>query len=49
VLFAVLWVMHPDYVARLTDHPKGPTLIGGAVVLGSIGVLWIRRLVRIEI
>lgn len=48
VLFAVLWVMHPDYVGRLTDHPKGPTLIGSAVLLGSIGVLWIRRLVRIE-
>jgi tight adherence protein B len=48
VLFAVLWVMNPDYVGRLTGHPKGPTLIGGAIVLGSIGVLWIRRLVRIE-
>jgi tight adherence protein B len=48
VLFAVLWVMHPEYVARLTDHPKGPTLIGGAMVLGSIGTLWIRRLVRLD-
>lgn len=49
VLFAVLWVMRPDYVARLTDHPKGSTLIGAAIVMGSIGILWIRRLVRLEI
>lgn len=48
-LFGVLWLMHPEYVARLTSHPKGPTLIEGAVVLGCIGILWIRNLVRIEV
>lgn len=49
VLFGALWLMHPEYVARLTEHPKGPTLIGTAMVMGSIGILWIRRLVRIEV
>jgi tight adherence protein B len=49
VLFAVMWVMDPEYVGLLTEHPKGPTLIGIALFLGSIGVLWIRRLVRIEV
>lgn len=49
VLFAVLWVMRPQYVGMLTGHPKGATLIGSAIVMGSIGVLWIRRLVRIEV
>lgn len=48
-LFAVLWITQPDYVARLTGHPQGPKLIGGALVMASIGILWIRRLVRIEI
>lgn len=49
VLFGALWMMHPEYVARLTEHPKGPTLISIAMVMGSIGILWIRRLVRIEV
>lgn len=49
VLFAVLWGTHPEYVARLTEHPKGPTLITTAVVMGAIGILWIRKLVRIEV
>ncbi|HEY0685459.1 MAG TPA: type II secretion system F family protein [Steroidobacter sp.] len=49
VLFGIMWMMHPDYVAKLTDHPQGPTLISAAIVMGSIGILWIRRLVRIEI
>lgn len=49
VLFAVLWMMHPEYVARLTDHPRGPSLISAAVVMASIGIFWIQRLVRIEV
>lgn len=49
VLFGVLWLMHPEYVGRLTEHPKGPTLISGAVALGAIGIFWIRRLVRLEV
>jgi tight adherence protein B len=49
VLFGVLWLSDPEYVSLLTDHPKGSTLIYGAVVMGTIGVLWIRRLVRIEV
>jgi tight adherence protein B len=48
VLFGVLWVMHPDYVARLTQHPRGPTLIAVAVIMSALGILWIRKLVRIE-
>ena len=49
VLFAALWASHPEYVAKLTEHERGPTFIGTAVVMGSIGILWIRRLVRIEV
>jgi tight adherence protein B len=48
-LFAVLWATNPEYVARLLDHPRGPTLIGIAVIMGSLGILWISRLVRIEV
>lgn len=49
VLFAVLWLSHPEYVARLVDHPKGPSLIMTSVIMSAIGVLWIRKLVRIEV
>jgi tight adherence protein B len=49
VLFAAMWITNPDYVAMLVDHPRGPTLIGIAVVMGSIGIVWISKLVRIEV
>jgi tight adherence protein B len=49
VLFAALYVMDPKYIALLTEHPRGPQFIGVAVAMGSIGVLWIRKLVRIEV
>lgn len=49
VLFAALWATSPDYVARLVDHPRGPDLISAAVVMGAIGIVWISRLVRIEV
>jgi tight adherence protein B len=49
VLFGVLWLMHPEYIAILVNHPRGPTLISSAVAMGVIGLLWIRKLVRIEV
>jgi tight adherence protein B len=49
VLFAILWIGHPEYLAILTQHPLGPKLIACSVVMGTIGILWIRRLVRIEV
>ncbi|MET0656804.1 MAG: type II secretion system F family protein [Steroidobacteraceae bacterium] len=49
VLFGVFWVSQPDYVKMLTEHPKGPLLISMAVGLGTIGTLWIRRIVRIDL
>jgi len=49
VLFGILWMMHPDYLSHLTQHPMGPKLITCSIVMGTIGILWIRRLVRIEV
>lgn len=48
-LFGILWILHPDYLSHLTEHPKGPTLIYCSIFMGTIGILWIRRLVRIEV
>ena len=39
----------PSTWPELDDHPRGPTLISHAVGMGTIGILWIRRLVRIEV
>jgi len=49
VLFGILWMLHPEYLGHLVEHPKGPTLITWATVMGTVGILWIRRLVRIEV
>ncbi len=49
VLFGIMWLMQPDYITLLTEHPRGPTLIYTAIGMGTVGVLWIRRLVRIEV
>ena len=49
VLFAVIWFTSPDYLPTLLDNPLGPKLITGAVVLGVLGILWIRRIIRIRV
>lgn len=49
VLFGIMWMLHPDYLSLLTEHPKGPTLIYCAVAMGTVGIFWISRLVRIEV
>jgi Flp pilus assembly protein TadB len=33
----------------LIDNPQGPSLITGAGVLMVIGVVWMRRIIRISI
>jgi len=49
VLFAVIWLTTPDYLPRLVEDPSGYNLIFGAALLGTIGILWIRRIIRIEV
>lgn len=49
VLFGALWMSHPEYLSRLTQHAMGPKLIMCSIAMGTIGILWIRRLVRIQV
>jgi tight adherence protein B len=49
VLFVVIWLTSPDYLPMLLNNPLGPKLITGATVLGVIGILWIRRIIRIRV
>lgn len=48
-LFAMISITTPDYLPRLINDPKGHLLVGGAVVLGAVGILWIRKILRIDV
>ena len=49
VLFVVIWFTTPDYLPTLVKHPLGPRLIASATVLGILGILWIRSIIRIRV
>lgn len=48
VLFAILWIMSPDYLPPLLAHPTGQKLIMFASVMMVIGVFWMRKIIRID-
>jgi tight adherence protein B len=48
-LFALISYTSPGYLPVLTHDPLGRKLITAAVALGLVGVLWIRKLLRIEV
>jgi tight adherence protein B len=47
-LFAAMWFIAPNYLPMLTQDPLGRKLIIGAVPLAVIGILWTRRIIRIQ-
>jgi tight adherence protein B len=49
VLFAVVWVTTPSYLPMLIEDELGQRLIMVGLVLGAIGIFWVRRVVRIEV
>ncbi len=49
VLFAVLMVTSPDYLPVLVDDERGQKMIIGSMISASIGIYWIRRILRIEV
>jgi len=49
VLFAAISVTSPDYLPVLVDDPRGQKAIIYGVISGAIGVIWIRKLLRIEV
>jgi len=44
----LLW-QRPDWVQTLGAHPLGARLLVGAIVLQLVGLVWVRRVVRIEL
>ena len=48
-LFAVISLTTPDYLPVLVDDPRGQKMIAYGMVSGVLGILWIRRILRIEV
>lgn len=49
VLFVAMSITSPTYLPILFKDPTGQNLVAGAVVLGIVGILWIRRILRIQV
>jgi len=48
-LFVVLMVTSPDYLPTLVNDERGIKMIFASIVSASIGIFWIRRILRIEV
>jgi tight adherence protein B len=48
-LTAMLTISSPDYLPVLLEHETGQKMIIGGCVAGLIGILWIRRIIRIDV
>lgn len=49
LLFAAISITQPQYMPMLVNDPRGPNLIMGAATLGIIGIIWLRRIIRIDV
>ncbi len=49
VLFALISAVNPDYLPVLVDDPLGRKLVWTAFGLLMVGILWMRKLIRIEV
>jgi len=49
ILFAAMSFVDPQYLPMMLNDPKGRSLIAFAVIWSSIGVFFIRRIIRIEV
>ena len=45
----LIFLLNPEYISVLFTHPFGPILLGTALVFQLIGVLWIRKIINIDI
>ncbi len=49
VLFGIITLTTPDYLPTLTESDVGKKLIAFGAVSGVIGILWIRKIIRIDV
>jgi tight adherence protein B len=49
ILFALISVTTPDYLPILVDDPRGQKMLVYGMISAVLGILWIRRILRIEV
>jgi len=49
ILFGVIWVTSPKYLPPLLVHPTGQKMVVFAGVMMVVGILWMRRIIRIDL
>lgn len=49
VIAGVFTVVSPGYLSGFWADPSGPTMLGSALVMMVLGVLWMRHIVRIRV
>jgi tight adherence protein B len=48
-LFGAIWLTQPDYLPELTESETGQKVIIYGIVSALVGILWIRRILRIDV
>ena len=48
VVAGVLFIISPDHIRLLVDDPMGVQMVLGGLTLQVIGVIWIKRILRVE-
>ncbi|MFM2130332.1 MAG: hypothetical protein RL477_1878 [Pseudomonadota bacterium] len=49
IMFAILWLMNPEYVMRLFTDPRGLIMVGGGLFMMGLGSAVMFKMVRFEI
>lgn len=49
VLFGVISITTPDYLPMLVEDPRGHNMIIYGMISAVLGILWIRKILRIEV
>jgi tight adherence protein B len=49
VLFVTLWFTTPDYLPVMLEDPRGQKMIAYGCVCAVVGILWFRKILRIEV
>jgi tight adherence protein B len=48
-LGGLLYTMNPDYISKLFNTGTGLAMVAGATVMGGLGLLWLKKIIKIEV
>lgn len=48
-LGGVMWAINPAYISVLYTNTKGQLMVGLAVLLGTVGLLWMKKVITIDV